>query len=91
MEWEGRPSRNQLERIDVLKRELDDVRHELDGPVATDLRTLNAELEQRKLGPIPVGASTGTAGARTEARDLPRCLGIWCAPESEPAMPAETE
>jgi hypothetical protein len=91
MRWEGRPSKNQLERIDVLKRELDDVKHDLEGPVTADIRALNTELEQRKLPPIPIGTSTGTAGARTDASDLPRCLGVWCPPEPEPSMPAELE
>jgi hypothetical protein len=62
--WEGRPARYQLDRLDVLRRELGDVAAELDTLASQDLRPLDEELKQRKLDPIPI------SGARAEA-DLP--------------------
>jgi photosystem II stability/assembly factor-like uncharacterized protein len=51
--WEGRPAKYQLERIEVLRRELGDVAKELDAIVAKDVRALDGELKTRKLEPIP--------------------------------------
>ena len=52
--WEGRPARYQVERLDALRRELDDVAKELDAIVANDIRPLDAELQGKGLQPIPV-------------------------------------
>jgi photosystem II stability/assembly factor-like uncharacterized protein len=52
--WEGRPAKYQVDRVDVLARELGDAAKELDGVVAKDVRALDKELEQHKLTPIPV-------------------------------------
>ena len=57
--WEGRPGRYQLDRIDVLKRELGDVAKEVDEIVAKDARPLEQEL--RTTGAPP-------AVSRIEAR-----------------------
>jgi len=51
--WEGRPARYQLERIDVLRRELGDVEKLVDGLVTRDAHALEDELKQHKLAPLP--------------------------------------
>jgi photosystem II stability/assembly factor-like uncharacterized protein/outer membrane lipoprotein-sorting protein len=50
--WEGKPAKYQLDRIDVLKHELDDVQKDFDTFVAKDVRALDAELKAKKLEPI---------------------------------------
>ena len=50
--WEGKPARYQVERIDVLKRELGDVTREFDELAAKDLAPLSAELKARNLEPL---------------------------------------
>src|SRR5262249_43961949 len=44
MSWEGRPAGYQVERVDVLKRELEDVAGEFDKLAAAEIRPLNDEL-----------------------------------------------
>jgi hypothetical protein len=66
--WEGKPGKYQIERIDVLRRELDDVRSEYDAVVAAEIRPLDDELRTRKLEPIP---SEGGPTARLEG-EVPR-------------------
>ena len=51
--WEGRPAKYQLERIDVLKRELGDAGKVYDALFASDIRTLDGALQQHKLQPVP--------------------------------------
>ena len=53
--WEGRPPRYQVERVDVLKRELEDVAKEFDALAADTLRPINDELKGRRLDPISGG------------------------------------
>lgn len=53
LDWEGKPGKYHLERIDALKRELADVATELDGIVKGDLAALEPELKSRGLAPIP--------------------------------------
>ena len=60
VEWEGRPAKYLVERIDVLKRELEDVKGEFNALVAEKLRPLNAQLEERKLQPIPTAATSAS-------------------------------
>jgi len=55
--WEGRPARYQVERIDVLGRELHDVRAELDSVVAEQVKPIDVELEKRKLAPLARAAA----------------------------------
>ncbi len=50
--WEGKPARYQVERVDVLKRELDDASKQLADVVTKDVRALDKELQQHKLEPI---------------------------------------
>ncbi len=61
MSWEGKPARYQVERVDVLKRELADVAAEFDRVAAAEIGPLNEELKQRKLDAIPLPAA-GRAG-----------------------------
>jgi photosystem II stability/assembly factor-like uncharacterized protein len=63
--WEGRPTRYQLDRIDVLRRELTEVGKDFDAIVSNDVKPLDDELKRRKLDPIPT-----TAEAHAE-RDEP--------------------
>jgi hypothetical protein len=51
--WEGRPAKYKLERIDVLRRELGDVEKTVEAIVSKDARTLDDELKQHKLSPLP--------------------------------------
>jgi photosystem II stability/assembly factor-like uncharacterized protein len=53
IQWEGKPARYQLERIDTLKRELGDARTEFEQLVAKEVQPIDSELKQRKLDPIP--------------------------------------
>ena len=52
-QWEGRPARYQMERIDALRRELNDVQATYDAIVAKELQPLDAPLVEKKLEPIP--------------------------------------
>jgi hypothetical protein len=52
MSWEGRPASYQVERIDVLGRELDDAKREFDLLMSKDVSRLSQELAARNLGPI---------------------------------------
>src|SRR5215467_11613367 len=64
--WEGPPAKYQLERIDVLKRELNDVKGEFNIFVAQKVGPVNAELRKRKLEPIPTTpTSVSAAGSRS--------------------------
>jgi photosystem II stability/assembly factor-like uncharacterized protein len=51
--WEGRPARYLLERTDVLRRELTDVEKTVEGLLTKDARSLDDELKQHKLEPLP--------------------------------------
>jgi hypothetical protein len=58
--WEGRPTRYQLERIDVLKHELADAEKAFETIATSDLKALEAPLREKKLEAIP---TTATADA----------------------------
>jgi hypothetical protein len=81
MQWEGRPARYQVARIDALRRELADVVKTFDGIVAVDIRPLDGELRTRNLEPIPTTAEMGErAGDRSTVAAL-RCVvsrGLDC-------------
>ncbi|HYR56453.1 MAG TPA: hypothetical protein VEM39_10050, partial [Myxococcaceae bacterium] len=65
--WEGRPGKYQIERIDVLKRELDEVKGEFNTFAAQKIRPVNDALQQRKLEPIltsPSSVSAATSAAQ---------------------------
>jgi hypothetical protein len=55
MLWEGRPARYQLDRIDVLSRELSDVEKELHSLFAGRVPALDSELDKKHLESIPTG------------------------------------
>jgi photosystem II stability/assembly factor-like uncharacterized protein len=63
LRWEGRPARYQIERIDALKRELDDVKGHFDGVVTAQVRPLDEELRARKLDPIPTELARAPAAS----------------------------
>jgi hypothetical protein len=52
-QWEGRPAKYQVERIDILKRELAEAGKAFDDVVAKEIRPLDSELQQHKLQPVP--------------------------------------
>jgi hypothetical protein len=56
LQWEGRPGRTQLERIDALDRELGDVERQLEALVAKEVPPLDAALEGLGLPRIPTAA-----------------------------------
>jgi photosystem II stability/assembly factor-like uncharacterized protein len=76
--WEGRPAKYQVERLEVIRRELAEVAAELETIVAQDLRPLDAELKSRKLEPIPTTAAT--AEAEGTGGDLALAQAMRCAP-----------
>jgi photosystem II stability/assembly factor-like uncharacterized protein len=51
--WEGRPARYQLDRIEVLRRELGDVQAAFERLATKDARTLDDDLKGHKLEPLP--------------------------------------
>ncbi len=55
--WEGRPAKYQLDRIEVLRRELAGVKKELETAVNVDARALDGELKGRNLAPLPALSS----------------------------------
>jgi photosystem II stability/assembly factor-like uncharacterized protein len=76
--WEGRPSKYQVDRIDVLRRELGDVAKETDTIIAKDIHPLDEELKKHKLQPIPIASAPPPSSqldrfalhcAETEGRD----------------------
>jgi photosystem II stability/assembly factor-like uncharacterized protein len=87
--WEGRPARYQLERIDVLRRELSEVEKGFDALAAGDIRSLDSPLRDKKLEPIPTTAQATTAadiesGAMAAAQ---RCfMRRKCASAAEPRV-----
>jgi photosystem II stability/assembly factor-like uncharacterized protein len=86
MSWEGRPARYQLDRIEALRHELSDVRHELDDFVAHEVPAVDAELRRRKLDAIPTAATTASterSGGPAAPTLALRCLhsrGTDCPP-----------
>jgi len=87
--WEGRPARYQLERIDVLRRELAEVTKGFDALVAGDIRALEGPLGEKKLEPIPTTARADAApdnGAEAIAAAQRCFLRRRCTSTSEPAV-----
>lgn len=85
--WEGRPTKYQLERIEVLRRELTDVRKELEAIVAGDVRALDGELKSRKLEPLPsLGALPFSAGPDRLAARCVESSGRRCTLSKRAAM-----
>jgi photosystem II stability/assembly factor-like uncharacterized protein len=71
LSYEGHPAKYLTDRIDVLKRELGDVKGEFDKFAAQTVRPLNDELRRRNLEPIPTAPTSvssvrqGSEGATT--------------------------
>ena len=59
--WEGRPAKYQVDRVDVLARELDDVAKEMDTLESNELRAASLELRRRNLAPIGFAAAPAAA------------------------------
>ncbi len=77
--WEGKPTKNQVERIDVLKRELSLVATEVDGIVTSDLKPLGTELKDKKLEPIALDQQpVPRFGGLPEGASLARCVHGLC-------------
>jgi len=60
--WEGRPTKYQVDRIDVLRRELTDVDKLVEGLLTKDARALDDDLKQHKLEPLPALSVLERAG-----------------------------
>ena len=76
LQWEGRPARYQLERVDALRRELQDVAKELDAIMEHDVKPLDLELRAKSLPPL-----TASSLADPEIADALRCMrapGLAC-------------
>jgi photosystem II stability/assembly factor-like uncharacterized protein len=73
-QWEGSPAKYQLDRIDVLRRELSDVQAEFDKLATTEVRSVDEQLRQRNLAPIPTTqASLDVPAEGTTASAVLRC------------------
>ncbi|HEY8211419.1 MAG TPA: hypothetical protein VIG99_28240 [Myxococcaceae bacterium] len=87
--WEGKPPRYQVERIDALKRELEDAQKELEQLAAAEGKPINEELKTRKLEPVQFeGQLAEVERPEPEALEAMECwrTGEGCeAPESRPA------
>lgn len=84
--WEGKPTKYQVERIEVLRRELAAVTAEVDAVVANDLKPLGAALAEKKLEPISEGgALSPRLGGLAQGAPLSRCLRGDCADPGEAA------
>jgi hypothetical protein len=82
-QWEGSPAKYQLDRIEVLRRELSDVQAEFDKLVTGEVRSVDEQLRQRNLAPIPTtqaslalpaDSNTATALLRCETGFLTTCI-----------------
>jgi photosystem II stability/assembly factor-like uncharacterized protein len=60
--WEGRPAKYQLDRIEVLRRELADVEKAVEVIVTKDAHALDDELKRHKLEPMPAISALDRAG-----------------------------
>jgi hypothetical protein len=84
--WEGRPARYQLDRIDVLKKELGDANKAFDELVLKDVRGLDSELQQHKLKPVPaVSELDGEDALDDVAIECVKTLGAACGADADKA------
>ena len=81
MQWEGSPARYQLDRIDVLRRELSEVEGEFDKLASTEVRAVDEQLRHRNLPPIPTTHASldlprngTTASLRCDTPRLTDCI-----------------
>jgi photosystem II stability/assembly factor-like uncharacterized protein len=87
MSWEGHPAQYQLERIDVLSRELGDVETDINALFAGRVSELNGELKSKGLETIPTAAPLVTEELPRSA-DLERAFGQFF---GRPIGPVERE
>ncbi len=83
--WEGRPAKYQVDRVEVLRKELAEVGKDLDDVIAKDLKPLDPALQQHKLDPIP---TTGALEREDLDEDQLRCIetrGTDCSNAQEAA------
>jgi hypothetical protein len=73
---EGKPAAYQDARIGALRRELQDVEKQFDQLAATEVRAIDAALQERNLSPIPTSA---TAALESEG---PALAALRCFMES---------
>ena len=69
LRYEGKPAEYQEARIGALRRELDDVQRDFDQLAATEVKALDAALQERSLAPIPTTAAVETPRRTTAARE----------------------
>jgi photosystem II stability/assembly factor-like uncharacterized protein len=84
--WDGKPAKYQVDRIDALRKELDDARKQFETVVKSDARPLDSELEKRKLQKLP--ALSELAGKQPIDRVAWECVesrGNNCGPDSDRA------
>ena len=70
--YEGKPAKYQLERVEVLRRELAEVARTVADIVAKDARALDEELKQHKLKPMPALSEISPRPSLDRARDRMR-------------------
>ncbi|HYV44262.1 MAG TPA: hypothetical protein VFA20_05340 [Myxococcaceae bacterium] len=75
LQWEGKPGRYQVERIDALKRELEDCQKELDQLAAAEGKPINEELKTRKLEPVQFEGQV--AQAEAPEREVMEAMECW--------------
>jgi hypothetical protein len=84
-QWEGSPAKYQLDRIEVLRRELSDVEAEFEKLVTTEVRSVDELLRQRNLAPIPTtqasldlphDGTTASASLRCDTHRLTDCVPV---------------
>jgi hypothetical protein len=85
VQWEGSPAKYQLDRIDVLGRELSEVRAELDQLATTEVRAVDEQLRHRNLPPIPT-----THAALDVPRDGATASLLCDTPRIEDCIPARS-
>jgi photosystem II stability/assembly factor-like uncharacterized protein len=73
-QWEGKPAKYQLERIDALKHELDDAKAEFEAIAKKDIQSLNDELIKKKLEPISTVAENEDDDSHPPTAEAVRCL-----------------
>ena len=73
--WEGKPARYQVERIDALKRELEDCQKELEQLAAAEGKALNEELKSRKLEPVQFEGQV--AEREAPEREVMEAMECW--------------
>src|SRR2546428_5692603 len=81
VQWEGAPARYQLDRIDVLRRQLSEVQAEFDKLATTEVRAVDEQLRHRNLPPIPTTHASlnfprngTTASLRCDTPRLTDCI-----------------